>query len=199
MMKRITLGLLVCDHVAERFRPIDGDYTAIFATLFERIEADVEWRIYDVSAGEFPSALDECDGYVTTGSRASAYDQRDWILRLKEMVRDLYRAGIPLIGICFGHQVVAEALGGMVAPAATGWGVGLHGVTIAPREDWMEPFASTSIRIRSSSSRPARFCSDAVRTARTQSTGSITRSSAYRPTPSCHPATSPPFSMTDGR
>ena len=143
MMKRITLGLLVCDHVAERFRPIDGDYTTIFAKLFERIEADVEWRIYDVSAGEFPSALDECDGYVTTGSRASAYDQRDWILRLKELVRDLYRAGIPLIGICFGHQVVAEALGGMVAPAATGWGVGLHGVTIAPREDWMEPFAST--------------------------------------------------------
>jgi hypothetical protein len=51
------LDLLLCDHVAERFRPIDGDYTAIFVTLFERIEADVEWRIYDVSAGEFSSAL----------------------------------------------------------------------------------------------------------------------------------------------
>ena len=110
MMKQITLGLLVCDHVAERFQPIDGDYTAIFAKLFERIEADVEWRIYDVSAGEFPSALDECDGYVTTGSRVSAYDQRDWILRLKELVRDIYRAGVPLIGICFGPLILTKAL-----------------------------------------------------------------------------------------
>jgi GMP synthase-like glutamine amidotransferase len=49
---------------------------------------------------------------------------QDWIDGLKAFVRDLYRAGIPLIGICFGHQVIAEALGGRVAKAATGWGVG---------------------------------------------------------------------------
>jgi GMP synthase-like glutamine amidotransferase len=141
-MERIRIGLLVCDHVAERFQPIAGDYTAIFPALFARIGASVEWRIYDVSAGEFPVALDECDAYMTTGSRASAYEVRDWIVRLKEFVRDLYRAGIPLIGICFGHQVIAEALGGRVAKAGTGWGVGVHPLTIDRREEWMEPFES---------------------------------------------------------
>lgn len=143
MATMLRLGLLVCDHVAERFQPLDGDYPAIFAALFARIGAGVEWRIYDVSAGEFPAALDECDAYLTTGSRASAYEELDWVVRLKELVRDIYRAGIPLVGICFGHQVVAEALGGRVAKAASGWGVGVHDVTIARREEWMEPFAST--------------------------------------------------------
>ena len=143
MENKIRLGLLVCDHVAERFQPLDGDYPAIFAALFARCGAAVEWRLYDVSAGEFPAAVDECDAFVTTGSRASAYEELDWIVRLKELVRDIYRAGVPLVGICFGHQVVAEALGGRVAKAATGWGVGVHDVTITRREDWMEPFAST--------------------------------------------------------
>lgn len=143
MSRKIVMGLLVCDHVADRFQHLDGDYPAIFPALFARIGATVEWRIYDVSAGEFPAAIDECDAYMTTGSRASAYEARDWIIRLKEFIRDLYRSGIPLIGICFGHQVIAEALGGRVAKATTGWGVGVHPVTIDCREVWMEPFEPT--------------------------------------------------------
>ena len=143
MEKKLTLGLLVCDHVLERFQPIAGDYPEIFAAFFAQIDAGIEWRVYDVGVGESPTVLDECDAYVITGSRASAYEEQDWIIGLKGLVRDIYRAGVPLVGICFGHQVVAEALGGRVVKAATGWGVGRHDVTITQREDWMEPFAST--------------------------------------------------------
>jgi len=140
MANQIRLGLLVCDHVLERFQPIAGDYPEIFADFFAPIEAAVEWRVYDVGAGESPAVLDECDAYVITGSRASAYEEQGWIDGLKVLIRDLYRAGIPLVGICFGHQVVAAALGGRVVKAPSGWGVGPHRVTIERREDWMEPY-----------------------------------------------------------
>ena len=140
MTERLRLGLLVCDHVLGRFQTIDGDYPEIFAALFAQIGVAVEWQVYDLGAGDFPVSLDECDAFVITGSRASAYDDQDWIVRLKSLIRDLYRAGIPLVGICFGHQVIAEALGGRVAKAPSGWGVGVQAVTIERREEWMEPF-----------------------------------------------------------
>jgi GMP synthase-like glutamine amidotransferase len=94
---------------------------------------------YDVCNGQFPSSVDTCDAYLCTGSRCSAYDQADWILRLLDFVRELHPARAPFVGICFGHQVLAEALGGKVERASSGWGVGVHGMDVVRSEEWMQP------------------------------------------------------------
>ena len=133
------LGLLECDHVADRFRAIAGDYREMFPALFARHAPAVSFRNYDVCNGEFPASIDECDGYLCTGSRFSVYQELDWIVALKGFVRRLAEGDRPFIGICFGHQMLGEALGCRVAPAETGWGVGIHAMEMVKREAWMQP------------------------------------------------------------
>ncbi|MDX2031496.1 MAG: amidotransferase [Blastocatellia bacterium] len=141
------LGLLECDHVADRFRAIAGDYRDMFPALFARHAPAVSFRNYDACNGELPASIDACDGYLCTGSRFSVYQELDWILELKGFVRRLAENDRPFIGICFGHQMLAEALGSRVAPAVTGWGVGVHPMEVVTREPWMQP-ATASIRLQ---------------------------------------------------
>src|SRR5262249_38080781 len=98
---------------------------------------------FDVCNGEFPPALDAFDAYLATGSRFSAYDDVDWIHVLKNFVRQIQEAKKPFIGVCFGHQILAEALGGKVARAESGWGVGVQAVEIVKPELWMRPEQSS--------------------------------------------------------
>lgn len=137
------IGLLECDHVPERFRHIAGDYREMFAALFARHAPQIALQAFDVCNGEFPSSLDACDAYLTTGSRFSAYDDVDWIDALKNFTRRIHEAKKPFVGVCFGHQLMAEALGGKVSRAETGWGVGVHNVEIIERESWMRPEQSS--------------------------------------------------------
>ena len=133
------IGLLECDHVLERFRHITGDYRNMFAALFERHAPDLKLQPFDVCNGEFPASMDACDAYLATGSRFSADDDVDWIHSLKDFVRRLRRADKPFVGVCFGHQILAEALGGKVVKAEQGWGVGVHNIEIGGHDAWMRP------------------------------------------------------------
>ena len=140
------IGLLECDHVLERFRHIAGDYPEMFAALFDPHAPQIALHAFDVCNGEFPPSIDACDAYLTTGSRFSAYDDVDWIHALKNFTRRIHEAKKPFVGVCFGHQLVAEALGGRVARAETGWGVGVHNIEVVERESpelWMRPQQSS--------------------------------------------------------
>lgn len=130
------IGLLQCDHVAGHLLHLNGDYDE----QFTRLLPDFEWHFYDLTSGQFPASLDECDAYLCTGSKHSVYDDIDWIHRLKKLVQDIYAERIPFVGVCFGHQMMAEALGGKVNKAACGWCVGVHSFKIIQREAWMVPF-----------------------------------------------------------
>lgn len=141
------IGLLECDHVRAQWRHTAGDYHDMFAALLRRHAPQLELQTFDVCAGEFPAALDDCDAYLTTGSRASVYEEDAWIERLKGFVRQLHAANKPFVGVCFGHQLLAEALGGRVRKAATGWGVGVHNIEITQSESWMKP-AATQLRLQ---------------------------------------------------
>jgi GMP synthase-like glutamine amidotransferase len=133
------IGLLECDHVLERFQHIAGDYRDMFTALFARHAPHIDLRLFDVCNGEFPQPLDDCDAYLATGSRFSAYDDVDWIHALKDFVRRIHEEKKPFVGVCFGHQVLAEALGGKVSRSETGWGVGVHNVEVIRLEQWMQP------------------------------------------------------------
>jgi GMP synthase-like glutamine amidotransferase len=71
------------------------------------------------------------------------YDELAWIERLSQLIHDAHTAAVPVVGICFGHQLIAQALGGRVARAEVGWGVGVHDATVTQRRPWMVPAAET--------------------------------------------------------
>jgi GMP synthase-like glutamine amidotransferase len=125
------IGLLVCDHVRPELRGISGDYEDMFRRLFADHD-DVDIVAYDVIAGELPSDPEECDAWLTTGSRHSVNDDETWIRALEGFVREVAAAEVPFIGICFGHQMLAKALGGSVARSEQGWGVGVKEVDVLP-------------------------------------------------------------------
>lgn len=129
-------GLLICDHINPQYKEEFGDYPDMFKALFP----EFDWHLYDVCNGEFPKNINECDVYFTTGSRHSVYEELDWILRLRGFVRVLYKAQIRYVGMCFGHQMLGEALGGKVTKAEQGWCVGVQSFEVKEKADWMMPY-----------------------------------------------------------
>ncbi len=83
------------------------------------------FRVWDLCLGEFPESHRDCDSWVITGSPASVYDPLAWIAPLEQLIRDISQARQGLVGICFGHQIIAQALGGVVKKAKAGWGLGV--------------------------------------------------------------------------
>jgi GMP synthase-like glutamine amidotransferase len=137
-----TIGFLECDHIDERFRPVGGgDAVDMFRALFAAHAPGVELVPYDVIGGEPLPGPGACAGWLCPGSRHSVYDDLPWIAPLSAFVRDVHAAGVPFFGVCFGHQLVAHALGGRVARSARGWGAGVEQVRVTEHAPWMEPRA----------------------------------------------------------
>ena len=108
----------------------------LFPQMFERLlgEADASAsfatvRLADGEALPDPATL---EAVLLTGSSAGVYDDFDWIAPLERFVRAAYDANIPMAGICFGHQLIAQALGGIVAKSDKGWGIGRHVYDVMP-------------------------------------------------------------------
>jgi GMP synthase-like glutamine amidotransferase len=109
-----------------------GDYSAMFAQL---LGPGFEIESFDIQAGEFPEP-DAHAAYLITGSPAGVYDALPWIDPLQQFIRSARDS--KMVGICFGHQVMAEALGGHVEKSDKGWGAGLHKYTIVRSEPWID-------------------------------------------------------------
>jgi GMP synthase-like glutamine amidotransferase len=121
--------------LTERF----GDYSDMFAAL---LGDGFEIESFDVQTGELPP-LRSHNAYLITGSPAGVYDPLPWIAPLMDFIRSA--DGAKMVGICFGHQVMAESLGGRVEKSDKGWGAGLHRYDIDIVEPWMEPVASIAV------------------------------------------------------
>ncbi len=142
----LRIGLLLCGHIhPDVAAATGGDYPEAFAELFA--PHDLEIVTYDVTEGHLPAATDECDGWLVSGSADSTYDERSWIAPVEAFLRDLVTAEAPLVAVCFGHQLLAQAHGGRVAKADAGWGVGAHDYAFTePLAPWMDP-ASPTLRL----------------------------------------------------
>ena len=134
------LGILQADHVDPECRARFGDYADMFTdALGDALDSCSSFEFFDVRRGLYPDQVGDCDAYLITGSRASVYDDEPWIARLKDFVRELDDARAKTVGVCFGHQLAAAALGGFVRKAAVGWGVGVHTWAVLHDEPWMRP------------------------------------------------------------
>ena len=133
------VGLFICDHIDGQYRNEFGDYNGMFSALFP----EFTFQIYDVINNEFPKDLDACKVYMISGSRHSVYDDLPWINKLKTITQKLNAQQKCLIGICFGHQLIGEALGGEVKKSENGWCVGVHEFDIKEEQAWMKPGRST--------------------------------------------------------
>lgn len=132
------LGILQCDSVRPELQPAFGNYPDMFRRLLTTEQRQPGFRAYDLTAERFPASLDECDAWLFTGSKWSTYDDEPWIVEAHALARRLHEERRPTIGICFGHQLIARALGGR-ADQAPAWGVGVHTAAIRQPRDWMEP------------------------------------------------------------
>ena len=133
------IGILQCDDVADELQAEFGNYPAMFEEMLGEVATDLEFVTYRVTDGELPKSVHDCDGYLTTGSRYGVNDGFAWIDALEKFVVDLDDAKIKFVGICFGHQMLAKALGGQVKVSDQGWGVGITRNDVDIEKDWMSP------------------------------------------------------------
>ena len=116
------IGILQTGHAPEDLLDSFGDYDRMFQRLLGG--NGFTFDSYDVERGVFPTGPEAADGWLITGSRHGAYEDHPWIKPLEQLIRDIQASGRPLVGICFGHQIIATALGGKVEKYPGGWAVG---------------------------------------------------------------------------
>ncbi len=119
MMK---IGILVCGRPPEELRERHGAYDAMFSRFLDG--RGFTFDSYAALDGELPDDVLAADGWLITGSRFGVYEDHDWIPPLEDFLRRAYAASVPIVGICFGHQLLAQALGGKVEKFSGGWSVG---------------------------------------------------------------------------
>ncbi|MCL1050152.1 GMP synthase [Shewanella abyssi] len=136
------IGILQCDDVSNALQAKHGNYPQMFTRLFEDFIEDfgtqLTFAVYRVIDGIYPKSVDECDAYITTGSRYGVNDDEAWLLQLQHFIAELYTVKKKFIGICFGHQMMVKALGGKVVKSPKGWGVGVATSTITQHKPWMD-------------------------------------------------------------
>jgi GMP synthase-like glutamine amidotransferase len=121
------LGLLNCYHwdgqpdsYQARYRDLWADYLSPFLSTTDALV------VYELPRGHFPESVHDCDGWIIGGSGKSCYEHDGWILRLQDWVRTCAEHRRRLLGICFGHQIIAKSLGGEVSKSKKGWGIGVR-------------------------------------------------------------------------
>ncbi len=132
------IGILETGEVNEALVGKHGDYPAMFAALLKASDQSLELAAVSVVNGAMPNNPHQADGWIVTGSRHGVYEDLPWIAPLKAFLRTCYAQAVPVVGVCFGHQILAEALGGKVEKSTKGWGVGVHKYHVVNRPKWMQ-------------------------------------------------------------
>ena len=134
------IGILETGHPPEHLKAF-GTYPEMFQRLLGDAYA---YETYSAPSGGLPGRADACDAYIVTGAPAGVYDPLPWIAPLKGFLQSA-KGKAALVGVCFGHQVMAEAFGGKVEKSERGRGVGLHTYTVVKREPWIDTAKAISL------------------------------------------------------
>jgi GMP synthase-like glutamine amidotransferase len=133
---RVRIGILETGYPPAHLADAHGSYPDMFRRFIG--EDAAAWQVFDVQKGQYPSAAEAWDAVMVTGSPAGVYDPYPWIGELIGWLQAA-KGRTALVGVCFGHQVMAAAFGGQVRKSEKGWGLGLHTYRVIEPQPWMDP------------------------------------------------------------
>ena len=145
--RNFQLGVLQCDEVRPELKVKYGDYNQMITSAIANTTHDIYSTTYRVFEGSFPKSPHDCDGWITTGSRHSVNDNNDWTRYLLSFVKSISKSGRPFVGICYGMQMMAKALGGIVEMTPIGWRVGVKTSRLYTEEEWLNNTLTKKINL----------------------------------------------------
>lgn len=123
-------------------------YPDMFISLMREADANLAFDTVALLDGAALPAPSACEAILITGSPFGVYDDTPWMNPLRAFIRDVFATRRPMIGVCFGHQIIADAMGGDVRKSPKGWGLGRHTYGIVEHRGWMpEEAASVSLSV----------------------------------------------------
>ncbi len=165
------IGIFDADHLAPSIVRRYGCYADKFIHFFAPLQASLEQTIsftrYDIVAMQYPKSLHDNDFYIITGSQHSSYENLSWINELEKTIQKLHQYKIKTLGICFGHQLIAQCLGGKVEKSSTGWELGIAATHITQHLEWMQPARDFIFTLVSHQDEVTRLPENAVNFAKT--------------------------------
>ncbi|MEH2507596.1 MULTISPECIES: type 1 glutamine amidotransferase [unclassified Bradyrhizobium] len=129
-MSRVTI--IETGLVSPKNRELYGSYPQMFEQMIGAADADFTFNTVRIPAGDPLPDIESLEAILITGSAAGVYDGFEWIAPLENFVRAAHENKVPMVGVCFGHQLIAQALGGTVRKSEKGWGIGRHVYDVAP-------------------------------------------------------------------
>jgi len=141
------LGILETGKTTPELESKYGAYPDMFVRLLGGRGLELEFQFFSVVDEIFPESVHSCDAWLITGSRHGAYDQLAWIPKLEEFILETAKNKIPMVGICFGHQLIAQALGGKVVKSEKGWGLGVQEYKVTKAAAWMNGSENAEIAV----------------------------------------------------
>ena len=129
-MARITI--IETGKVPQKYRERHGSFPDMFERMVHAEDPSAEVEIVSIPNGDALPDPDKVEAILITGAAAGVYDGLDWIAPLEDFVRTAHANSTPMVGVCFGHQLIAQALGGTVRKSEKGWGIGRHVYRVAP-------------------------------------------------------------------
>ena len=136
------IGILLVGRASEDLVDKYGTYAEMLINLINSDEKLFEFKTFNILDGVFPLNHNDCDGWIVTGSPHGVYEEHSWIPIVSQLIRDIYENKLPIFGVCFGHQLIAQALGGNVEKSTKGWGLGLHTYQINNKTNYMDNLSS---------------------------------------------------------
>lgn len=133
------IGILNAYHFDATPGNFQENYNKLILEYVRKIFPNESIREYKIAFGDWPKSTSECEVWFVTGSAKSAYDLDEWITQLKQFIIQLDKHKSKLVGICFGHQIIAQSLGGRVEKSSKGWGVGVKSYKVIKNLSWMQP------------------------------------------------------------
>ena len=131
-MDRRSIGIIETGYPPDSLRPRFGTYSRMFEEL---LGPAFDYTVFEVQKGHWPARPEDHDGFIVTGSAAGVYEDDPWIGELLDWLRAA-KVRSRLVGVCFGHQAMAQALGGEVIKSPKGWGAGLHRYEVVHPQRW---------------------------------------------------------------